>query len=106
LSWIIVAFWIVAIASPVIAFAVWLISRVINVNTEITQELRAKVIEIANMCPVYRTLKPSAVVVTSVDTRSEAAPRAVLELSGPDGEIRSNALFEGLGSDCAALRGL
>jgi hypothetical protein len=33
-SWIIVAFWMVAIVSTVAAFAIWLISRVINVDTE------------------------------------------------------------------------
>jgi hypothetical protein len=45
---IIVAFWIVAIVSTVVAFAVWLISRVISVDTEITEELQAKVVEIVN----------------------------------------------------------
>jgi hypothetical protein len=38
----------VAIVSTVVAFAIWLISRVINVDTEITEELGAKVVEIAN----------------------------------------------------------
>ena len=47
-SWIIVAFWIVAIVSTVVAFAIWLISRVVNVDTKITEELGAKVVEIAN----------------------------------------------------------
>jgi hypothetical protein len=47
-SWIIVASWIVVIVSTVVAFAIWLISRVINVDTEITEELGAKVVEIAN----------------------------------------------------------
>ena len=76
-SVIIVAFWIVAIVSTVVAFAVWLISRVISVDTEITEELQAKVVEIVNKRPVHRTLESSAVVVMSVDTRSEAEPRAV-----------------------------
>jgi uncharacterized OsmC-like protein len=49
------------------------------VDTEITEELRAKVVEIVNKRPAHRTLESSAVVVTSVDTRSEAAPRAVPE---------------------------
>jgi hypothetical protein len=38
----------VAIVSTVVAFAIWLISRVINVDTEITEELGAKVVEIAD----------------------------------------------------------
>lgn len=38
-SWIIVASWIVTIVSTVVAFAIWPISRVINVDTEITEEL-------------------------------------------------------------------
>ena len=42
------ASWIVVIVSTVVAFAIWLISRVINVVTEITEELGAKVVEIAN----------------------------------------------------------
>ena len=41
-------FWIVAIVSTVVAFAIWLISRVINVDTKITDELGTKVVEIAN----------------------------------------------------------
>jgi hypothetical protein len=86
-SWVIVAFWIVAIVSTVVAFAIWLISRVISVDTEVTEELRAKVVEVVNKRPVHRTLESSAVVVTSVDARSEAAPRAVPEPSGPDGKI-------------------
>ena len=47
-SWIIVAFSIVAIVSTVVAFAIWLISRVINVDAKSTEELGAKVVEIAN----------------------------------------------------------
>jgi hypothetical protein len=57
--------------------AIWLVSRVISVDTEIAEELRAKVVEIVNTRPVHRTLESSAVVVTSVGTRSEAEPRAV-----------------------------
>jgi hypothetical protein len=38
----------VAIVSTVIAFAIWLIARVVNVDTKITEELGAKVVEIAN----------------------------------------------------------
>ena len=38
--------------STVVAFAIWLVSRLISVDTEITEELRAKVVEIANKCPV------------------------------------------------------
>jgi putative redox protein len=38
------------------------------VDTEVTDELRAKIIEIANKCPVHRTLETSSVVTTSVDT--------------------------------------
>ena len=72
---------------PSFAYAIWLVSRVIGVDIEITEELRAKVVEIVNKRPVHRTLESSAVVVTSVDTRSEAAPRAVPEPSGPDGRI-------------------
>jgi len=67
--------------------SIWLVSRVISVDTEIAEELRAKVVEIVNTRPVHRTLESSAVVVTSVDTRSEAEPRAVPEPSGPDGKI-------------------
>ena len=70
--WIIVAFWIVAIVSTVFRLCNLLVSRVIGVDTEITEELRAKVVEIVNKRPVH--LESSAVVVTSVDTRSEAAP--------------------------------
>ncbi len=45
--WIIVAFWIVAIVSTVVVLAIWLISCGISVDTEIAEELRAKVVEIA-----------------------------------------------------------
>jgi hypothetical protein len=70
-----------------LAYAIWLVSRVISVDIEIAEELRAKVVEIVNKRPAHRTLESSAVVVTSVDTRSEAAPRTVPEPSGPDGRI-------------------
>lgn len=62
-------------------------SRASLASTQNTDELRAKVVEIVNKCPVHRTLKSSAVVVTSVDTRCETAPRAVPAPSGPDGKI-------------------
>ena len=47
-SWIIVAFWIVAIVSTAFAYVIWLVSRVINVETKIAEELGAKLVEIAN----------------------------------------------------------
>jgi hypothetical protein len=62
----------VAIVSTVFRLCNLLVSRVIGVDTEITEELRAEVVEIVNKRPVH--LESSAVVVTSVDTRSEAAP--------------------------------
>jgi uncharacterized OsmC-like protein len=43
-------------------------TRTIGVGTEVTEELRAKIIEIANKCPVHRTLESSSVVSTSVGT--------------------------------------
>jgi putative redox protein len=43
-------------------------TRTIAVETEVTDELRAKIIEIANKCPVHRTLVASSVVSTSVRT--------------------------------------
>jgi hypothetical protein len=33
---------------PSLSYAIWLVSRVISVDTEITEELRAKVVEIVN----------------------------------------------------------
>ena len=45
--------------------------RNIAVEAEVTDELRAKIIEIANKCPVHRTLESSSVVSTSVDTLKE-----------------------------------
>jgi uncharacterized OsmC-like protein/alpha/beta superfamily hydrolase len=46
-------------------------TRTIAVDTSVTEELRAKIIEIANKCPVHRTLESSSVVSTSVDTVKE-----------------------------------
>jgi hypothetical protein len=46
-------------------------TRNIAVGAEVTDELRAKIIEIANKCPVHRTLKSSSVMATSVDTLKE-----------------------------------
>ncbi|MFC7397295.1 alpha/beta fold hydrolase [Chelatococcus sp. GCM10030263] len=46
-------------------------TRAIAVDVEVTEELRAKIIEIANKCPVHRTLESSSVVSTSVDTLKE-----------------------------------
>ena len=43
-------------------------TRTIAVDAEITDELRTKIIEIANRCPVHRTLESSSVVSTSVST--------------------------------------
>ena len=92
------------IVSTVVAFAVWLASRVIDVDTGITGELRAKVVEIANKCPVHLTLESSAIVVTSADTRSEAAPPAVPE-PGPDGEIPQRRPWPPLRARLLASRG-
>jgi len=47
-------------------------TRTIEVEAELTDELRAKIIEIANKCPVHRTLETSAIVATSVETAKEA----------------------------------
>ena len=69
-AWVIVAFWIVAIVSTVVPFAMWVISRVISVDTEVTEELRAKVVEVVNKRPVHRTLESSAVVVTSEEVQA------------------------------------
>jgi hypothetical protein len=41
-------FWIVAIVSTAFAYVIWLVSRVINVETKIAEELGAKLVEIAN----------------------------------------------------------
>lgn len=49
-------------------------TRIITVETELTDKLRAKIVEIANKCPVHRTLESSSVVTTSVATMLESAP--------------------------------
>jgi uncharacterized OsmC-like protein len=46
-------------------------TRTIAVDTEVTEELRTKIIEIANKCRVHRTLESSSVVSTSVGTLKE-----------------------------------
>jgi uncharacterized OsmC-like protein/pimeloyl-ACP methyl ester carboxylesterase len=46
-------------------------TRTIAVDTEVTEELRSKIIEIANKCPVHRTLESSSVVSTSVGALKE-----------------------------------
>lgn len=51
-------------------------TRIISVECELTDELRAKIVEIANKCPVHRTLESSSVVTTSVATKLEAAARS------------------------------
>ena len=43
-------------------------TRTIAVDTEMTEDLRTKIIEIANKCPVHQTLEASSVVSTSVST--------------------------------------
>lgn len=48
-------------------------TRTISVDGEVTEEFRAKIIEIANKCPVHRTLESSSVVVTFVATAKEPA---------------------------------
>jgi putative redox protein len=55
-------------------------TRTIAVDVEMTEELRAKIIEIANKCPVHRTLESSSVVSTSVDSFKDA-PRPPLTSS-------------------------
>jgi uncharacterized OsmC-like protein/alpha-beta hydrolase superfamily lysophospholipase len=49
-------------------------TRTIALDTALTDELRAKIIEIANKCPVHRTLESSSSVSTSVGTFKEATP--------------------------------
>jgi uncharacterized OsmC-like protein/alpha-beta hydrolase superfamily lysophospholipase len=46
-------------------------TRTIAVDTELTDALREKIIDIANKCPVHRTLESSSVVSTSVITLKE-----------------------------------
>lgn len=48
-------------------------TRTITVETTLTDELRAKIVEIANKCPVHRTLESSSVVTTAVATVLESA---------------------------------
>jgi hypothetical protein len=50
----------VAIVSTAVAYAIWLVSRVISVDTENTEELRATVVEIVNKRPVHRTIESEA----------------------------------------------
>jgi putative redox protein len=62
-------------------------ARTIAVDTEVTEELRAKIIEIANKCPVHRTLESSSVVSTSVDKLEElpvVRDEVTVEESGSD----------------------
>ena len=55
-------------------------TRTIAVDAEVTEELRTKIIEIANKCPVHRTLESSSVVSTSVDTLKAPDARATTPL--------------------------
>lgn len=62
-------------------------ARTIAVDTEVTEELRAKIIEIANKCPVHRTLESSSIVSTSVDKLEElpvVRDEVTVEESGSD----------------------
>lgn len=43
-------------------------TRTITVATALTDELRAKIVEIANKCPVHRTLESSSVVATTLES--------------------------------------
>jgi uncharacterized OsmC-like protein/alpha-beta hydrolase superfamily lysophospholipase len=67
-------------------------TRTIAVDTEVTEELRAKIIGIANKCPVHRTLESASVVSTSVDTFKELmgaqSQDPVLELDGNTSVLR------------------
>lgn len=47
-------------------------TRVISVDAETTEEMRAKVVEIAGKCPVHRTLETRSMVETKVRSREEA----------------------------------
>jgi putative redox protein len=49
-------------------------TRTITVDAPLTEDLRAKIIEIANKCPVHRTLESSSIVSTSVEAPKETAP--------------------------------
>ncbi len=69
-----------------VASAIWLISRVISIDTEITDARRW--LEVVSKCPVHRTFETSTAIVTLEDAGSEAAPRTVPESSGRDGRFR------------------
>jgi hypothetical protein len=62
------------------------------VDAEVTEELRAMIIEIANKCPVHRTLESSSVVSTSVDTLKEPtlarSQDPIQELAGNNSALR------------------
>jgi putative redox protein len=58
-------------------------TRTIAVDTEVTEQLREKIIEIANKCPVHRTLEASSIVSTSVD-KFEVLPRMREEVTSQD----------------------
>ena len=47
-------------------------NRVISVDAEMTEDMRAKVVEIAGKCPVHRTLETRSIVETKVRSRDEA----------------------------------
>ena len=61
-------------------------------DTEVTEELRSKIIEIANKCPVHRTLESSSVVSTSVGTLKEPSlarsQSPVQDLAGNKSSLR------------------
>jgi putative redox protein len=67
-------------------------TRTIAVDTELNEELRAKIIEIANKCPVHRTLVSSSVVSTSVgplkETRVAQSRSPVQEIDGDKSALR------------------
>ena len=67
-------------------------TRTIAVDTEVTEELPAKIIEIANRCPVHRTLESSSVVSTSVGTLKQPtlarSQNPVQELAGNKSALR------------------
>jgi putative redox protein len=49
-------------------------TRTITVDAELTEELRAKIVEIADKCPVHRTLESSSVVSTTIDRLTASTP--------------------------------
>jgi uncharacterized OsmC-like protein len=62
-------------------------TRTIAVDAEVTEELRTKIIEIANKCPVHRTLESSSVVSASVGTVKEPTlARSQNPVSGAHGQ--------------------